>query len=48
MYSLLPAFVSVLFFSYGIYVLIAKGFHKVSIIFFLHCITTFFWQGALR
>jgi two-component system, CAI-1 autoinducer sensor kinase/phosphatase CqsS len=46
MYSLLPALVSGLFFSYGIYVLIAKGFHRISIIFFLHCITTFFWQGT--
>ncbi len=46
MYSLLPALVSGLFFSYGVYVLIAKGFHRISIIFFLHCITTFFWQGT--
>jgi two-component system, CAI-1 autoinducer sensor kinase/phosphatase CqsS len=46
MYSLLPALVSGLFLGYGIYVLIAKGFHKVSIVFFLHCITTFFWQGT--
>jgi two-component system, CAI-1 autoinducer sensor kinase/phosphatase CqsS len=46
MYSLLPALVSGLFFSYGIYVLIAKGFNRVSIIFFLHCIITFFWQAT--
>jgi two-component system, CAI-1 autoinducer sensor kinase/phosphatase CqsS len=46
MYSLLPALVSGLFFSYGIYVLIAKGFNRISIIFFLHCVTTFFWQGT--
>jgi two-component system, CAI-1 autoinducer sensor kinase/phosphatase CqsS len=46
MYSLLPALVSGLFLGYGVYVLIAKGFHKVSIIFFLHCVTTFFWQGT--
>jgi two-component system, CAI-1 autoinducer sensor kinase/phosphatase CqsS len=46
MYSLLPALVSALFLGYGIYVLIAKGFHRVSTVFFLHCITTFFWQGT--
>jgi two-component system, CAI-1 autoinducer sensor kinase/phosphatase CqsS len=46
MYSLLPALVSGLFFSYGIYVLIAKGITRLSTIFFLHCITTFFWQGT--
>jgi two-component system, CAI-1 autoinducer sensor kinase/phosphatase CqsS len=46
MYSLLPALVSGLFFSFGVYVLIAKGFNRISIIFFLHCITTFFWQGT--
>ncbi len=46
MYSLLPALVSGLFLAYGIYVLVAKGFNRISIIFFLHCITTFFWQGT--
>jgi two-component system, CAI-1 autoinducer sensor kinase/phosphatase CqsS len=46
MYSLLPALVSGLFLGYGIYVLVAKGFNRISVIFFLHCITTFFWQGT--
>jgi two-component system, CAI-1 autoinducer sensor kinase/phosphatase CqsS len=45
MYSLLPALVSGLFFSYGVYVLIAKGITRLSAIFFLHCLTTCFWQG---
>jgi two-component system, CAI-1 autoinducer sensor kinase/phosphatase CqsS len=47
MYSLLPAVVSGLFFSYGIYVLVAKGITRLSTIFFLHCLTTCFWQGIL-
>jgi two-component system, CAI-1 autoinducer sensor kinase/phosphatase CqsS len=46
MYSLLPALVSALFLGYGIYVLIAKGINRISSIFFIHCITTFFWQGT--
>jgi two-component system, CAI-1 autoinducer sensor kinase/phosphatase CqsS len=46
MYSLLPALVSALFLSYGIYVFIAKGITRISSIFFIHCITTFFWQGT--
>jgi two-component system, CAI-1 autoinducer sensor kinase/phosphatase CqsS len=46
MYSLLPALVSALFLSYGIYVFIAKGITRISSIFFVHCITTFFWQGT--
>jgi two-component system, CAI-1 autoinducer sensor kinase/phosphatase CqsS len=46
MYSLLPALVSGLFLGYGIYVVVAKGFHRVSTIFFVHCVTTFFWQGT--
>lgn len=46
MYSLLPAFVSGLFLAYGIYVLVAKGFNWITLTFFLHCITTFFWQGT--
>lgn len=46
MYSLLPALVSALFLGYGIYVFIAKGITRISCIFFVHCLTTFFWQGT--
>lgn len=46
MYSLLPALVSGLFLGYGVYVLAAKGFNRVSLCFFALCLTTFFWQAT--
>ncbi|UGQ46670.1 sensor histidine kinase [Massilia endophytica] len=46
MYSLLPAVVSALFISYGAYVLHSRGANRVSVTFFLLCITTFLWQAA--
>lgn len=46
MYSLLPALVSGLFLGYGLYVLAAKGFNRISLCFFALCLTTFFWQAT--
>lgn len=46
MYSLLPALVSGLFLGYGVYVLAAKGFNRISLCFFALCLTTFFWQAT--
>lgn len=46
MYSLLPALVSGLFLGYGFYVLAAKGLNRVSLCFFVLCLTTFFWQAT--
>lgn len=44
MYSLLPALVSLVFLGYGVYVLNSRGSNRVTLTFFLVCITTFFWQ----
>lgn len=44
MYSLLPAVVSMLFLCYGAYVLHSRGINRVSLTFFLLCVTTFCWQ----
>jgi signal transduction histidine kinase len=46
MYSLPPAVVSVLFLYYGAYVLHSRGVNRVSVTFFLLCVTTFCWQSA--
>lgn len=46
MYSILPAIVSALFLGYGLYVVAAKGFTRVSTSFFVLCVTTFFWQAT--
>ena len=46
MYSVLPAFVAALFLGYGLYVIAEKGFNRISISFFVLCITTFFWQAT--
>lgn len=46
MYSLLPALVSGLFIAFGFYVLAAKGLTRVTAIFFLFCVTTFFWHSS--
>jgi two-component system, CAI-1 autoinducer sensor kinase/phosphatase CqsS len=46
MYALLPALISGLFLAFGLWVLIAKGFNRVTMSFFLLCMTTFFWQGT--
>lgn len=46
MYSLLPAFVSVLFLGFGLYVLTTEGVTRVSIPFAGMCAATFVWQGA--
>ncbi len=46
MYSLLPALVSGLFLGYGVYVLAAKGFNRISLCFFALCLTTFVWQAT--
>lgn len=44
MHSLLPAVVSLLFLCYGGHVLRSRGVNRVSLTFFLLCITTFCWQ----
>lgn len=44
MYSILPATVAVLFLVFGLYVVQAKGFNRVTGAFFVLCVTTFFWQ----
>lgn len=44
MHSLLPAVVSMLFLCYGGYVLHSRGVSRISLTFFLLCITTFSWQ----
>lgn len=44
MHSLLPAVVSLLFLSYGAYVLHSRGVSRVSLTLFLLCTTTFCWQ----
>ncbi|GGZ10591.1 ATP-binding protein [Pseudoduganella plicata] len=46
MYSILPALVSVLFLGYGAYVLNSRGVNRISMIFFVVCLTTFSWQAA--
>jgi two-component system, CAI-1 autoinducer sensor kinase/phosphatase CqsS len=46
MYSILPALVSLTFFSYGIYVLADQGLTRISVSLFLLCFTTFCWQFA--
>jgi signal transduction histidine kinase len=44
MHSLLPAVVSMLFLCYGAYVLHSRGVSRISLTFFLLCVTTFSWQ----
>jgi two-component system CAI-1 autoinducer sensor kinase/phosphatase CqsS len=46
MYSILPALVSLVFLSYGAYVLNSRGTTSISLTFFLVCITTFSWQAT--
>ncbi|WP_460231936.1 sensor histidine kinase [Aurantivibrio plasticivorans] len=46
MYSILPAFVAILFLFFGLYVLHEKGLTKISSAFLILCLTTFFWQAA--
>lgn len=46
MYSLLPAAVSLLFLSYGMYVLHWRGTNRVSLTFFLLTLMTCCWQAA--
>lgn len=46
MYSILPAFVSLLFLGYGAYVLGSRGMSRAAITFALVCLTTFTWQFA--
>jgi signal transduction histidine kinase len=46
MYSILPGLVSLVFISYGVYVLNSRGANRVSLTFFLICITTFSWQAT--
>lgn len=46
MYSILPGLVSLVFISYGVYVLNSRGANRASLTFFLICITTFSWQAA--
>jgi two-component system CAI-1 autoinducer sensor kinase/phosphatase CqsS len=46
MYSILPTLVSLVFISYGAYVLNSRGTNRISLTFFLVCITTFCWQAT--
>jgi two-component system CAI-1 autoinducer sensor kinase/phosphatase CqsS len=46
MYSLLPALVSLLFLSYGTYVVASRGVNRATAAFGLVCLTTFAWQFA--
>jgi len=45
-YSVLPGVVSLIFLSYGFYVVNQKGINRVSTSFLVLCVTTFFWQFA--
>jgi two-component system CAI-1 autoinducer sensor kinase/phosphatase CqsS len=44
MHSILPALVSLLFLSYGAYIVHTRGVNRLSLILFALCGTTFFWQ----
>jgi hypothetical protein len=44
MHSILPALVSLLFLSYGAYVLNTRGVNRISLILFTLCGITFCWQ----
>lgn len=44
MHSILPALVSLLFLSYGTYILHTRGVSRISLILFALCGTTFCWQ----
>jgi len=44
MFSILPAMVSLLFLAYGAHVLRSRGLSRISLSFFLICVTTFCWQ----
>lgn len=46
MYSILPTVVSILFLGFGFFALVSRGVSRVSISFFLLCLTTFFWQST--
>jgi signal transduction histidine kinase len=46
MHSVLPAVVSILFLCYGAYVLHSRGVSRISLTFFLLCVTTFCWQST--
>lgn len=46
MYSVLPAAVSILFVSCGFYARAKRGINRITVSFFLVCITTFFWQST--
>ncbi len=46
MYSTLPAIVSILFLSYGLYVTYAVGINRITVAFLILCITTFVWQAT--
>ncbi len=44
MSSVLPTIVSLIFLFYGLFVLNEKGINRVSISFFILCLSSFFWQ----
>lgn len=46
MYSFFPAVIAILFLGYGLYVLQQRGRTRVTLSFFLLCLTTFFWQAT--
>lgn len=46
MYSILPAIVSFLFLTYGMYVTYMIGINRITAAFLILCVTTFVWQAA--
>lgn len=46
MFSIFPAFVAALFLACGIYAISVNGANRVSLSFFLLCLTTAAWQGT--
>lgn len=46
MYSFFPATIAFLFLGYGLYVLRRRGRTRVTLSFFLLCLTTFMWQAT--
>jgi signal transduction histidine kinase len=46
MYSILPALVASVFLGYGTYVICTKGSSRITKVFFIVCVTSFFWQGT--
>jgi two-component system, CAI-1 autoinducer sensor kinase/phosphatase CqsS len=46
LYSILPALVAAIFLGYGIYAVSTKGVSRITLSFFVLCLTSFSWQGT--